>query len=213
MADYPYRQNDDLPAYLLDTQPVRVPVTDDPAPRRSWPVRQWVKEALQMLLIVVLLRVGMDTLLPRYVVDGASMEPSFYTSERVIVDRITMLISGPSRGDVVVLDSPRKPDDLLIKRVIGLPGEHIMIREGRVYVNGVELDEDYVMEYCTIRSCEGEWELADDEYFVLGDNRNHSLDSHSFGPVKASSIVGIARIRYWPPTKADVLSAPEYTAP
>lgn len=213
MTDYPYRHHDDLPSYLLDTQPVRVPVMEAPAPRRRWPVGQWVKEALQMLLIVVLLRVGMDTLLPRYVVDGASMEPSFYTSERVIVDRITMLISGPSRGDVIVLDSPRAPEDLLIKRLIGLPGERIVIREGRVYVNGVELDEDYVMEYCTVRSCEGEWLLADDEYFVLGDNRNHSLDSHSFGPVKASTIIGIARVRYWPPMKADVLSAPQYPAP
>lgn len=169
-----------------------------------------VKDIIQLALIVVLLRVGMDTLVPRYVVDGASMEPNFHTNERVIVDRFTMLLSGPSRGDVVVLDSPTTPDELLIKRVIGLPNERIVIRDGRVYVNGALLDETYVAEFCTSRACNGEWQLGPDEYFVLGDNRNHSLDSHSFGPVSASSIVGIARVRYWPPTQADLLSAPDY---
>src|SRR5690606_36895911 len=132
---------------------------------------------------------GMDTLVPRYVVDGASMEPSFYTAERVIVDRFTMLLSGASRGDVVVLDSPSSPDELLIKPVIGLPNERIALRDGRVYVNGALLDEPYITEFCTSRACNGEWLLGPEEYFVLGDNRNHSLDSHTFGPVPASSIV------------------------
>lgn len=175
--------------------------------RPSW---DWVKELIQLALIVILMRVGMDTFLPRYVVDGASMEPNFHTSERVIVDRVTMLLSGPSRGDVIVLDSPRVDDELLIKRVIGLPNEHIEIIDGRVYVNEVLLDEPYVQEYCSYRSCNGEWQLGPDEYFVLGDNRNHSLDSHSFGPIPASSIKGVARVRYWPFTDADVLSAPDY---
>ena len=169
-----------------------------------------IKELIQLVLLIVLLRVGMDTLLPRYVVDGASMEPNFHTSERVIVDRLTMLISGPARGDVVVLESPQTPDELLIKRVVGLPDEHIVIRDGRVYVNGVRLEEDYVMEYCVYRTCNGEWQLGPDEYFVLGDNRSHSLDSHSFGPVPASTVKGIARVRYWPPDDVDILSAPQY---
>lgn len=170
----------------------------------------WFKELIQLVLIVVVMRVGMDVFLPRYVVDGASMEPNFHTDERVIVDRITMLMGGPSRGDVIVLDSPTTSDELLIKRVIGLPGEHIVIQGGRVYVNGVPLDESYVTEFCTYPSCEGNWQLADDQYFVLGDNRMHSLDSHSFGPVAASSVQGIARVRYWPLTQADILLAPEY---
>jgi signal peptidase I len=173
----------------------------------SW---DWLKELIQLALIVVLMRVGMDTFLPRYVVDGASMEPNFHTSERVIVDRVTMLLSGPSRGDVIVLDSPNVPDELLIKRVIGLPNENIRIVDGRVYVNDELLDEPYVKEYCSYRSCNGEWQLGPDEYFVLGDNRNHSLDSHSFGPIPASSIKGVARVRYWPFTDADVFKAPDY---
>lgn len=181
----------------------------DASPERG-EIARVLKDIIQLVLLVVLLRVGMDTLVPRYVVDGASMEPSFYTAERVIVDRFTMLLSGASRGDVVVLDSPSSPDELLIKRVIGLPNEQIALRDGRVYVNGALLDEPYITEFCTSRACNGEWLLGPEEYFVLGDNRNHSLDSHTFGPVPASSIVGIARVRYWPPTEADLLSAPDY---
>jgi signal peptidase I len=179
---------------------------NSPEPRQT----NWLKEILQMLLIVALLRVGMDTFLPRYVVDGASMEPNFHTSQRVIVDRITMLLGGPSRGDVVVLDSPNNSDELLIKRVIGLPNETVVIHDGRVYINGQLLNEPYVLEYCTYRSCEGEWELGPNEYFVLGDNRSHSLDSHSFGPVPVSSIKGVARVSYWPPDDLDILQAPDY---
>jgi signal peptidase I len=66
------------------------------------------------------------------------------------------------------------------------------------------------MEYCSYQSCNGEWQLGPDEYFVLGDNRNHSLDSHSFGPIPASSVKGIARVRYWPLRDIDLLEAPDY---
>lgn len=178
---------------------------DKPSQRKT----SLVRELLQLVLIVMLVRLSMDTLLPRYVVDGASMEPTFSTSERVIVDRVTMLLGGPSRGDVVVLDSPRQ-DELLIKRVIGLPGETVTVQAGRVHINGALLAEPYVLEFCTYPSCSGTWELGPDEYFVLGDNRSHSLDSHSFGPVQRSAIKGVARVRYWPPGELDILTAPEY---
>lgn len=169
----------------------------------------WIKELVQLVLIVVLVRVGMDTFLPRYVVDGASMQPNFHTSERLIVDRVSMLLGGPARGDVVVLDSPRD-DELLLKRVIGLPNETVTLESGRVYINGDALDEPYIADFCTYQSCNGMWELGPGEYFVLGDNRSHSLDSHNFGPVARSSIIGVARVRYWPPTALDILSAPSY---
>jgi signal peptidase I len=183
--------------------------TDEPAPppKKS---PSLLREIIQLVLIVALVRIGMDAFLPRYIVDGASMQPNFHTSERVVVDRLSMVLSGPSRGNIVVLESPRSDDDLLIKRVIGLPGEYVVIHNGRVYIDGTLLEESYVDEFCTYRSCEGEWTLGPDEYFVLGDNRNHSLDSHSFGPVKEDAILGIARFRYWPPTDVDILSAPDY---
>lgn len=178
-------------------------------PSQAGQLRRLFKEVLQLVLLVVALRMGMDTFLPRYVVDGASMEPSFHTTDRVIVDRLTMLVSGPSRGEVVVLDSPAA-DELLIKRVIGLPGETVVIQHGRVYIDGELLDEPYVYGYCTATACGGKWALGPDQYFVLGDNRSHSLDSHSFGPVDRASIKGIARVRYWPPYDAEFLNAPNY---
>lgn len=195
--------NDDWYSYHADYDEYEE--TDPPDHR---PV-SWLKEIIQLVLMVVVLRVGMDIVMPRYIVDGASMEPNFHTSERVIVDRLTMVLSGPARGDVIVLDSPRA-DDLLIKRVIGLPNETVTISQGRVYINGALLDEPYVTGFCTSRTCDGEWVLGPDQYFVLGDNRQHSYDSHSFGPVQKSAIVGIARVRYWPLNDANVLTAPDY---
>lgn len=186
------------------------PFEPDPSPtRKASRLRIALREVISLVLMVVLVRLAMDTLLPRYVVDGASMEPTFSTDERVIVDRLSMLLGGPARGDVVVLDSPRQ-DELLIKRVIGLPGETLTVRAGRVYINGELLEEPYVLEFCTYPSCDGTWELGPDEYFVLGDNRSHSLDSHTFGPVPRSAIKGVARLRYWPPDEVSLFTAPHY---
>jgi signal peptidase I len=179
-------------------------------PRKSGAAVNWIKEVIQLVLIVVVVRIGMDTFIPRYIVDGASMQPNFHTSERVIVDRVSMLFGGPSRGDVVVLKSPTTANELLIKRVIGLPGETVSIQDGRVYIDGVLLDEPYIQEFCTYRSCNGTWELGQDQYFVLGDNRSHSLDSHSFGPVEGSTIIGIARVRYWPLDELTVFEKVNY---
>jgi signal peptidase I len=168
-----------------------------------------LREIIQVVLLVVLVRLGMDTFLPRYVVEGASMEPNFHTSERVIVDRVSMLLSGPDRGDVVVLNSPVS-NELLIKRVIGLPNETVVIRNGRIYVNDKLLNEPYVLNYCSGRSCDGMWHLGSDEYFVLGDNRSSSLDSHVFGPIHRSAIKGIARVLYWPPKDIKLVGEPSY---
>jgi signal peptidase I len=187
-----------------------LPEDDDVREERKNRLAPLLKELIQTILLIALLRVGMDTFLPRYVVDGASMQPNFHTSERVIVDRLSWALSGAARGDVIVLKSPTTPGELLIKRVIGLPNEHVRIVDGRVYIDGQLLNEPYVMEYCSYQSCNGEWQLGPDEYFVLGDNRNHSLDSHSFGPIPASSVKGIARVRYWPLRDIDLLEAPDY---
>lgn len=197
-------------AYALP--PASPPDGTNGMPAATPPARStsWLKEIIQLILIVVIVRVGVDTFMPRYVVDGASMEPTFHTSERVIVDRLSMLLGGPSRGEVIVLESPQVDGELLIKRVIGLPNERVVINYGRVYINGTLLEEPYVDEFCTSMGCNGEWLLGPEEYFVLGDNRSHSYDSHSFGPVPASSIKGVARVRYWPPQDVDILSAPDY---
>src|SRR5262249_30318833 len=115
------------------------------------------------------------------------------------------------RGDVIVLHDPGNPNQDFIKRVIGLPGEKVEIKKGRVYANGELLDEPYIAEFCT-NGCDGSWEIKAGQYFVLGDNRAHSYDGHSCGPVNRSLIVGQAWIRYWPLSDIGVIQHPRYAS-
>jgi signal peptidase I len=128
------------------------------------------------------------------------MQPNFHTGQFLIVSRVNYLLGEPQRGDIVVFQYPLNPQEDYIKRVIGLPGETVEIRETLVYVNGALLDEPYINEPCTPTHCADRvWELTTDEYFVMGDNRNHSSDSRAFGAVPQRLIIGEALIRYWPP--------------
>jgi signal peptidase I len=163
-------------------------------------VADWLKPALQMVLFYILI----DALFPRYYADGLSMEPGIHTNDRFIAANIDLF--PVQRGDVVTLLSPIS-GERLVKRVIGLPGEVVELRDGLVYIDGVPLSEDYVAE--PIRDT-GRWELADDEYFILGDNRNHSYDSSEYGPVHESLLLGVIKFRFWPLDSLRGFSAPEY---
>ena len=145
----------------------------------------------------------------RAVIDGPSMQPNFYTGQLVIVNRFAYFFNRPQRGDVIVLHDPGNPQQDFIKRVIGLPGELVQIKDGRVYVNGTMLEEPYIAEFCDNR-CDGMWDVKPDQYFVLGDNRPHSYDGHSFGPISQSLIVGQAWIRYWPLPDVGIIEHPRY---
>ncbi len=136
----------------------------------------------------------------RFVVDGSSMQPNFATGQFVIVSRVNYMIGQPQRGDVVVFQYPLDTQQDYIKRLIGLPGDTVEIRDTQVYVNGVALNEPYINEPCTPLSCQDRtWTLGANQYFMMGDNRNHSSDSRVFGPVARNLIVGEALVRYWPP--------------
>jgi len=142
-------------------------------------------------------------LIKPFYVKGASMEPNFYDHEYLIIDEITYRFSQPERGDIVVFHYPFDTSQHFIKRIIGLPGEKIKISEGNVYIadsqssNYQELEEDYLLPAMKTLG-EIEITLADDEYYLLGDNRTASLDSRAFGPVKRSYIVGRTMLRGWP---------------
>jgi signal peptidase I len=170
--------------------------------------RRWVREALETLLIVVAIYTLMDLAVPRYEVEGASMEPNFHDYQRLFVSRFDYMLGAPARGDVVVILNPTNPDDKdLIKRVVGLPGERITIQSGQVSINGVPINEPYIS---MTPSYSGEFILGADEFFVLGDNRPNSRDSFDFGPIARDQIVGRAWISYWPPQLIGVIPEPTY---
>lgn len=157
-----------------------------------------LRELVEVLVMAVVLYIGLNLFIPRYEVEGQSMEPNFHTEERVVVSRVHYLLGSPHRGDIIVFRHTTGKN--LIKRLVGLPGETISMKHGQVYINGVPLDEPYVNELCSAYACNNkEWVLGPDEYFVLGDNRNHSLDSHNFGPIHHDQIIGKVLARYWPP--------------
>ncbi|HEX5688934.1 MAG TPA: signal peptidase I [Roseiflexaceae bacterium] len=180
-----------------------------------------VKTAIQVLVLFLLL----SLLIGRFEIHQVSMEPNFHEGQRVIVSKLdgiwdllvvrtahaaetrTQSPFAPKRGQVVVLNPPNGDGDALIKRVIGLPGEQIELRDGVVLINGRQLDEPYANGLPT--SCYSTCApltLGEDEYFVMGDNRPSSLDSRSFGAVPATKIIGRVVMRYWPLDKLDFYS-------
>ncbi len=159
-----------------------------------------IREIVETLVLIAVLYALVNLASARFVVEGASMQPTFATGQYVIVSRVNYLLSEPQHGDVIVFHYPRRPTEDYIKRVIGVPGDLIEIRDALVYRNGEVLDETYINEPCSPASCpDGAWRLGAEEYFVLGDNRNHSSDSRAFGVVGREFIVGEALVRYWPP--------------
>ncbi len=160
--------------------------------------------------IYVLVALVVSLLVVRYVgvrthVDGNSMNDTLYNGENLIVDKITYRFSEPDRYDIVVFPFQHSEDTFYIKRVIGLPGETIYIDdEGKIYINDEILEESYGKEI--IRNPGRAYEkirLADDEYFVMGDNRNNSSDSRdpAVGNIKRSDLIGRAWVRIWPLNK------------
>lgn len=143
------------------------------------------------LAFVIIFSVGMCTS-----VIGDSMEPALYNGQKILMNRIIYRLSTPKRGDVIVfLPNGNQNSHYYVKRVVGLPGETVQIREGRVYINGVLLEESEELDKMIDAGiAQNELELAMDEFFVLGDNRNSSEDSRSgnIGAVNKDTIIGKA---------------------
>ncbi|RMF35950.1 MAG: signal peptidase I [Chloroflexi bacterium] len=131
-------------------------------------------------------------------VQGQSMEPTLHSQQRLVVEKITYRFHGPRRGDIVVLRVPQAGPEMLIKRVVGLPGETVLIKEGHLYINGQRIQEPY-LPALTGGQDYGPVEVPPLHIFVLGDNRSFSRDSRSFGPVPIENVVGRAWFSYWPP--------------
>lgn len=167
-------------------------------------------ELLQVIIVAlaIIIPVRYFFIKPFYV-KGASMEPSFYDNEYLVIDEISYRFKDPQRGEIVVFRYPRDPKQFFIKRIIGLPGETIQVTGGSVFVNGEEITELY-LEPGTETKAEIVVTLQSDEFFVLGDNRSFSLDSRSFGPLRQEYVVGKTWIRGWPFDKITVFEPPQY---
>jgi len=166
-----------------------------PKPKRSGFFRFFV-DVVETLVLSVVLFVGINAISARIRVDGESMVPTLVSGEYVIVSRLSYRFGTPQRGDIIVFHFPRDPKEEYIKRVIGLPGDQVEIKDGHVYINGQQLQENYLdvqMDYT------GSWRVPADQLFVLGDNRNNSSDSHDWGTVPMDYVVGKAILVYWPP--------------
>jgi signal peptidase I len=149
-------------------------------------------------------------------ISGQSMMPNFPDSEYLLTEKVTYYFRSPARGDVVVFAPPVSDTDEFIKRVIGLPGERVMVKGGQVYINGKVLNEPYFKdpvitnEGSFLREGE-EYLVPSGEYFVMGDNRSNSSDSRYWGSIKKKAMSGRAWIVYWPVSRAGVVKNPSYS--
>ena len=163
------------------------------------------QELLSMLIyigvVIVLTFLIIHYVGQRTQVSGMSMYPTLHDGDNLIVDKISYRFNAPERFDIIVFPYQHAEDTYYIKRIIGLPGETVQVVEGTIYIDGKVLAEDYGREEMRTSGLAGkEIKLADDEYFVLGDNRNESSDSRepSVGNIKKADIIGRAFIRIWP---------------
>jgi len=167
----------------------------------------WI-EGLQTIGLSIVLALGIRQFVAeaRFIPSG-SMKPTLQIDDRLVVEKISYRFNPPKRGDIIVFQAPQKALDVVgstthdayIKRVIGLPGDMVEVRDGKVFINGEVLQEDYIQAPPTYSW--GPEVVPADEYLVLGDNRNSSSDGHVWGFLPRESIIGRAVVRFWPPTR------------
>lgn len=162
-------------------------------------------DVIETLVLSLVLFLAINAISARIRVDGYSMEPTLHTNEFVIVNRVAYQLGDVERGDIIVFHYPRNREQEYIKRIIGLPGDEIEVRNGVVYVNGEALVEPYIK---AAPAYQGSWTVPANSVFVFGDNRNNSSDSHNWGEVSFDLIIGKAIFVYWPPTEWGVIDKP-----
>jgi signal peptidase I len=181
-------------------------VIPEPPPNsgRSW--RRNLLDIIETVLLSVVLFLGINAVSSRIRVESISMQPTLYAGNFVFVNKLAYTWGDASRGDIIVFRYPPDPDQVpYIKRIIGLPGEQVRISNGRVYINDQPLTEGYLN---SSTHQDGTWTVPPHHLFVMGDNRNNSSDSRSWGTVPLENVIGKAEVIYWPPEKWGVLSFP-----
>lgn len=164
------------------------------------PFFDMLRKFFEIILLTVVGYILINLTTARVVVSGVSMESTIYDGQLLLISRVHYALGEePQRGDIVVFYPAFDPTQDYIKRVIGLPEETVELRDGQVYINGQLWNEPYVNEACTVSICYNNiWQVGAGEYFMMGDNRNRSRDSRSFGTIPQAAIIGKAILRYWP---------------
>lgn len=180
---------------------------DDVQEKVNW--GRFALDIIETLVLAVVLFIGINAVSARVRVDGISMRPTLENGEFVLINKMSYRFSEVERGDIIVFHFPLDPEEELIKRVIGLPGDQVVVKNNQVYVNGQMLNEPYIAQP-PIYS--GEWTVLEGQFFVLGDNRNNSNDSKDWGLLPAENVVGKAILIYWPPPLWDVIEHTEVFA-
>jgi signal peptidase I len=174
----------------------------------SW--RRALIDIIETIILSVALFLGINMVSARIRVESISMQPTLHAGNFVLVNKIAYKLGAPERGDVIVFRYPPDPEQVpYIKRIIGLPGDHIHIYDGKVSVNDQLFVEPYI---ASTTQQGGEWIVPDGSLFVMGDNRNNSSDSRSWGMVPVGNVIGKAEVVYWPPDKWGMLNFPAAVA-
>jgi len=168
----------------------------------------FLKELVETVVLALVLFLAINLLTARVRVDGPSMEPSYQHNNRVVVSKVSYWFGDIERGDVIVFPAPPNPDEDYIKRVIGLPGDMVKVENGSVFVNDQLIDEPYISAppISNLR----ETRVPAGMVFVMGDNRNVSSDSRSWGPLEIEDVIGKAVFVYWPLDKIRVVEHYEF---
>lgn len=163
-----------------------------------------VREVIETITVTLLILFIMLLAVQSFRTDGQSMEPNFHTGEYVLVNKVAYLFQEPRRGDVIVFRYPFDIHRDFMKRVIGIPSDTIQTTDMEVRVNGQILHEPYISLPLNFES--RTWKLEPNQFFVMGDNRDNSLDSRTWGPLERKYIVGKVIIVYWPATTWSVVN-------
>ena len=158
-------------------------------------VLDYIIETAKTLLLAFLLYFAISMVTDRVRVENISMQPTLYEGQLLVVSKLAYQWGEPMRGDIIVFHHTQQPPEDYIKRIVGLPGDHVEIYDGQVTVNGTTISEPYLADAVAYS---GTWDVPAGSLFVLGDNRNRSSDSHAWGFVPLDSVVGRAVLRYWP---------------
>ena len=160
-------------------------------------MKNFFREALITIVLALAIYLVARATIQTNEVRMSSMEPNFHETQRLVVIKAVYWFGDPERGDVIVFEDPNGSNEDFIKRVIAIPGDTVEVKNKAVYVNGAKLDEPYIMSppSYTLK----ELEVPEQSFFVLGDNRNHSNDSHHGWLVPRENIIGKAWLSTWPP--------------